>query len=82
MTKRIYLFSGGGFVIASSSDEFLDKMRKSSLFGHTDSATEFMINVSNRCLLQNGSKISTQTPDWFLQDLISAEFVTAIPVNY
>jgi hypothetical protein len=82
MTKKIYLFSGGGFVIASNPDEFVDKMNKSSLFGSSDSAQDFMTNVSTRCALQNGSKISTLTPEWFLEDLISAEFVTAIPLNY
>lgn len=76
--KNIYLFSGGGFVIAHDSAEFVTKMRNSSLFGYSDHDAEFMAQVARRCMTYNEAYISTLDTDSFLRDLITHELVVAI----
>ena len=76
--KTIYLFSGGGFVIAHDASEFVTKMRNSSLFGYCEHDEKFMKQVADRSELYNGANIRTDNANDFLNDLIDNEFVIAI----
>lgn len=79
--KRIYLFSGGGFVTAASPAEFVTKMHRSSLFSRFDCDQTFMDAVAARCHLDSGAIIRTGTPEHFLYDLTAHEYVIAINPN-
>jgi hypothetical protein len=78
--KTAYLFSGGGFVLASNAKEFAEKMRHTSMNKEKNLA-EFMDAVAHRCHLDNASYIRTDTYDAFLEDLIDHEFVIAITLD-
>lgn len=76
--KRIFLFSGGGFVAATTPDDFVTKMHGSSLFGRCDTDQQFMDTVARRCELFNGALIDTDTPAAFLRTLVQHDFVFVI----
>lgn len=78
--KRIYLFSGGGFVTASSPTEFLTKMQQHSLFDDCE-GDAFMLAVALRCNLDSGAVIRHHDAAEFLHDLIAHEYVIAINPN-
>jgi len=73
----IYLFQGGGFVIADTADQFVCRMRKSSRTPSTNVA-EFMEQVSERSWLYNQTDIRFDTVDNFLEDLLANQVVVAI----
>jgi len=78
--KYMYIFDGGGFVTASDPSEFVDAMRSDSRAPST-SRLQFMVDVSNRCNVFNGSCISSSDDQQFLEDLIAHGFVTEIKVS-
>jgi hypothetical protein len=78
--KYMYLFDGGGYVTATDATEFVDAMRSDSRAPST-SRLQFMVDVSNRCNVFNGSCISSSDDHKFLEDLIANGFVTELKVS-
>ena len=78
--RYMYLFDGGGFVTAADPSEFVDAMRSDSRAPST-SRLQFMVDVSNRCNVFNGSCISSSDDHKFLEDLIANGFVTELKVS-
>jgi hypothetical protein len=81
MSRKIYLFSGGGFVTAASPVEFVTKMHGSSLFNRYEDDRGFMCGVADRCHLDSAAHIRTDTAEHFLHDLVAHEYVIAINPN-
>lgn len=79
--KRIYLFSGGGFVVATSATDFVTKMHHSSLFDRYEDDARFMDAVARRCALQTGAFIDTTDATTFLMSLMTHDFVVVINPN-
>jgi hypothetical protein len=78
--KKVYLLLGGGAVVASNPEEFLEKMMNISPF-HSGTKQAYMTAVSDRCWLYDESIIRTTKADLFLQDLQANDFITAIKTN-
>lgn len=80
MAKYMYIFQGGGYVTASNAEEFVTNMRNSS---RSTEATlqDYMVAVSDRCMIDSRKYVRTTSYDDFLQDLISFEYVTQINTN-
>ena len=80
MTNKLYFFAGGGVIAADTAEEFVQKMRMTSIKPY---ATEelYMYHVSERCNLYNDSYIRVESYECFLKDLIDNDFVFVINTN-
>lgn len=76
--RKHYILLGGGYVNASSPAEFLTELRNTSPHPDRDDYA-FMLAVAQRCQVQSGAFIRTQSPEVFLDDLIAHSFV--FPIN-
>jgi|LauGreDrversion4_2_1035121.scaffolds.fasta_scaffold1162122_2 hypothetical protein len=80
MAKYMYIFQGGGYVTASTSEEFVTNMRNSSRSSEA-SLQDYMVAVSDRCMVDSRKYVRTTSYDDFLQDLITFEYVVQINTN-
>ncbi len=73
--KTEYKLEDGSTITASSSSEFVTKLRESSLFDSDCSDAEYMVNFAKRCQIQTGAIIRTDTSDNFMADLIDTGYI-------
>jgi len=78
--RKHYILLGGGFINASSPQEFVTQLRAMSYKPSIDDET-FMRQVSQRCRVQSGAHIRNTSPEDFLTDLISHDYVYPISLS-
>lgn len=76
----LYRFFDNYVVSASSADEFVSKLHKSSIFHSADDAC-YMQQLSKRAYVIYGYGIRYDTTANFLNDLISCKLVDIVELN-
>lgn len=69
-----YKLLGGGTITASSTEEIIDALRRSS-FTPEKTREDFMEAMASACKLQTGAIISTYNEDEFVTDLLANGFL-------
>ena len=69
-----YKLKDGGVINASTPEEFVTNMRKSSRFDNDCSDAQYMENFAHRFKTQEGRDINFDSPEHFLQDLLESGF--------
>lgn len=77
MTKenKEYRLEDGSVITASSSSDFVTKLRESSMFDSDSTDQEYMVNFAARMEVQSGAIIRTDNPDIFVKDLTDVGFI-------
>ena len=71
-----YEILGGGQIEASSSLELVEAMRlQDQAWVPSVSIEDYMEDMAQRCKIQNGTAVSTDSVDVFLIDLIAGGFL-------
>lgn len=70
-----YKLKDGGVINASTPDEFVTELRKSSRFDSECTNEEYMINFAERFAIQSGETLSTESPESFLESLQKTDFI-------
>jgi hypothetical protein len=71
-----YEILGGGRVEAASSLELVEKMREQDQqWVPSVGIEDYMEGVAQRCKIQNGTEVSTDSVDTFLIDMIAGGFL-------
>lgn len=77
MTKKSteYRLEDGSVITASSSSDFVTKLRESSMFDSECTDAEYMVNVASRMQVQSGAIIRTDNPENFVNDLKDTGYI-------
>jgi len=67
--QKEYRLEDGGVITASSPEEFVMKLRLSSMFGSNCTDVEYMKEFANRYKIQSGAIIRSDTASNFVDDL-------------
>lgn len=73
--KTTYTLMDGGKITAGSPSEFLTELRKSSKFENEASDIHFMKLFAERLEIYDESKIRTESPDVFFEDLLRSGYI-------
>lgn len=73
-----YNLSDGGHILATSHQEFAEKMRQSSKFDSECTNEEYMASFAERYEIQTGNIIQFDSPDNFVDDLVRFNYITSI----
>lgn len=73
-----YKLKDGGSITASTPEEFVTGLRKSSRFDSHCSDAQYMENFADRFKIQEGRDVRFDSPENFLQDLLADGFVSQI----
>ncbi|UOQ99910.1 hypothetical protein MUN81_10505 [Hymenobacter sp. 5317J-9] len=78
----IYEVLGGGRIEAASPVELVEALRQLDHdWIHSVSVEDFMADMADRCKLQTGAVVRTDTMVNFLHDLQSGGFITPVPIE-
>jgi hypothetical protein len=72
-----YQMNDGQEYIAGTPEALVEALQQDDRFNPT-STEEFMVQTSQRCLLQNGSIIPVDSAEAFVNGLIEAGFITVV----
>ena len=75
MTK--YRTLDGATFEADSDVDLIEQLRADS-WTETEDIEDFMIRMSNRCDIQNGSVVRIESTELFVQDLIAGGFLKVV----
>jgi hypothetical protein len=75
MKEKIFKLKDGGIITASTLEEFVTKLRKSSRFDSECSDEEYMSNFARRYKVQEGYVIKIDTEVNFVEDLIKIGYI-------
>jgi len=73
-----YELKDGGVIDASTPEEFLTQLRKSSRFDSECSDEQYMKNFAERFKIQTNLELETSSPEAFLEALKKTDFITNI----
>lgn len=76
--KRTYILQDGGTITASCAQEFVTNLRQGSRFDSHHTDQEYMYRFADRCHDQTGHIIRADTPEHFLDDLISCGYAKVL----
>ncbi|WP_455673744.1 hypothetical protein [Phocaeicola sp.] len=71
-----YTLQDGGKITATCASEFVTRLREGSRFDSECSDEEYMSNFADRYKELHGISISDETPESFLNSLISCGYVS------
>jgi len=74
--KKEYRLEDGSVITASSPEDFVMRLRLSSMFGSNCTDAEYMTEFANRYKIQSGAIVRTDTASNFLDDLKDIGYVS------
>ena len=73
--KKEYILLDGGRITASSAEEFVRLLREGSWFDNDCTDREYMERFAGRYNELHGVKVSTDTPELFMSDLMKDGYI-------
>lgn len=73
--KKEYILLDGGRIAASSAEEFVRLLREGSWFDNDCTDREYMERFAGRYNESHGVKVSTDTPEQFMSDLVKNGYI-------
>lgn len=70
-----YTLQDGGTITATCAADFVTKLRESSRFDSQCTNQEYMYHFADRFYDQTGNIIRADSPEHFLEDLLSTEYM-------
>ena len=73
--KKEYNLLDGGRIAASSAEEFVRLLREGSWFDNDCTDREYMERFAGRYKESHGVRVSTDTPEQFMSDLVKDGYI-------
>lgn len=73
--KKEYILLDGGRIAASSAEEFVRLLREGSWFDNDCTDREYMERFAGRYKESHGVRVSTDTPEQFMSDLVKDGYI-------